>query len=339
MSVIHLTFETKTILFSELSNMVCIPEFQRIMDEDHITEIYKYNEQQYLSSSNFHIFGNISLGFVNDKYFVLDGQHRICAYFLLFQNYCDFDISVNVYTRNTMEELQDVYYRINKNKPVPLITDSYVEENIINGCLKMVQRKFQAYLKKTKKPQSPNINLEGLQRALIESNILKTCAIKSAEQLFQLICELNYFFCSMPCHQLIQKQAEWGIVIKFEKMSETDKMLLLGYYTKFEWIGFIIKHLRDEIPYESMVMCSVKNYAKIPRGRREELLRFHFQSNMDGQCYVCQKEIHFTSFEAGHIEPRAYGGTNDLSNLRPICKACNRDMGTQNLEKYKLQYA
>jgi len=322
-------------LFSELSALICIPEFQRIMDEDHITEIYKYNEQQFLTTSNFNIYGNLSLGYVHTKHYVLDGQHRICAYFLLYQHYGDFHVAVNLYTRDTMEDVQEVYYRINKNKPVPLITDSYVEENIINGCLKLFQRQFSGYIKKTKKPQSPNVNVDALQRALVQSQLLKTCQIQSAEQLFQLICELNYYLCSLPCHFLLQKQSEWGIVIKFDKMTDADKLFLLGYYSEYEWIGFIIRHVRDHLPYEEIPLIAVKNHAKLPRVRREELWRLYFQNQMDGICDVCQGPIQFTSFEAGHIEPRAFGGSNELSNLKPICKTCNRDMGTQHLETYK----
>jgi 5-methylcytosine-specific restriction endonuclease McrA len=39
--------------------------------------------------------------------------------------------------------------------------------------------------------------------------------------------------------------------------------------------------------------------------------------------------------ECGHIIAHALGGNALLDNLMPVCKSCNRDMGTMNLEEYK----
>jgi 5-methylcytosine-specific restriction endonuclease McrA len=53
------------------------------------------------------------------------------------------------------------------------------------------------------------------------------------------------------------------------------------------------------------------------------------------RCICCQEQMITTfSFECGHVEAHACGGSNDLSNLRPICRDCNNGMGTQNMKKY-----
>ncbi len=80
------------------------------------------------------------------------------------------------------------------------------------------------------------------------------------------------------------------------------------------------------------------NRKSIPKSVRKELWRNHFGDRFKGKCYVCKERIYKDSFEAGHIEAYANGGEDRVENLRPICKTCNRSMGTQNLEEFKQQY-
>ena len=54
----------------------------------------------------------------------------------------------------------------------------------------------------------------------------------------------------------------------------------------------------------------------------------------NGICYVCGNELCYNEFEAGHITALANGGSNDLSNFRPIHRNCNGDMRTENMYEY-----
>ena len=51
----------------------------------------------------------------------------------------------------------------------------------------------------------------------------------------------------------------------------------------------------------------------------------------------CCEETYISSFnfEAGHKTSFKYGGTDDLSNLIPICSGCNRSMGIMNYDEYR----
>jgi hypothetical protein len=54
-----------------------------------------------------------------------------------------------------------------------------------------------------------------------------------------------------------------------------------------------------------------------------------------GPCFVCKSTIDTHNFEAGHVKAVSNGGNNNINNLRPICKGCNRGMGNQNLNEFK----
>jgi 5-methylcytosine-specific restriction endonuclease McrA len=58
----------------------------------------------------------------------------------------------------------------------------------------------------------------------------------------------------------------------------------------------------------------------------------------EGKCYVCKRTIHITDFDVGHNKAKAKGGTDNISNLRPICRSCNTSMGTTCIEAFKAKH-
>ena len=77
---------------------------------------------------------------------------------------------------------------------------------------------------------------------------------------------------------------------------------------------------------------------KIPKGVKEDLWIRHFGKKYFGNCFVCGDAIETKRFEAGHIKSVANDGSDNISNLKPICMKCNRAMGTMNLYEYKNKY-
>ncbi len=72
-----------------------------------------------------------------------------------------------------------------------------------------------------------------------------------------------------------------------------------------------------------------------PKAVKETVWRKYNGNRMTGKCYVCGVSITFTNFEAGHNKPRSRGGEWTVENLRPICRSCNRSMGTKSIEVFK----
>ena len=60
---------------------------------------------------------------------------------------------------------------------------------------------------------------------------------------------------------------------------------------------------------------------------------------MKHKCFCCKRTtIKINDFEAGHILSEFNGGTNEISNFRPICRSCNLSMGTTHMEEYIKKY-
>ena len=83
---------------------------------------------------------------------------------------------------------------------------------------------------------------------------------------------------------------------------------------------------------------SSKKRSSCPKAVKETVWRKNFGNRMTGKCHVCKKPIHFTDFEVGHNRPFSKGGTWNINNLRPICRTCNRSMGTMSIEAFKRKY-
>ena len=70
-------------------------------------------------------------------------------------------------------------------------------------------------------------------------------------------------------------------------------------------------------------------------GIRQSCWINYFGSQFEGKCAVgCEKKINVFDYECGHIEAVSSGGSNQITNIRPICGGCNKSMGTTNMIEY-----
>jgi len=77
----------------------------------------------------------------------------------------------------------------------------------------------------------------------------------------------------------------------------------------------------------------------IPKSVKDQLWdNIYGSSAGEGNCYVCSNKINSKKFDCGHIIAVSAGGTNDITNLKPICSSCNKSMGTKNMEEFKKEY-
>jgi hypothetical protein len=58
----------------------------------------------------------------------------------------------------------------------------------------------------------------------------------------------------------------------------------------------------------------------------------------EGPCACCARLITQQDFECGHVVAAACGGAATVDNLRPVCRSCNRSMGTTDLTAFVALY-
>ena len=74
---------------------------------------------------------------------------------------------------------------------------------------------------------------------------------------------------------------------------------------------------------------ATKKYKGLPKAVREQVWIKHNGKVFEDKCYVswCTNKINVFNFQVGHDIPRSKGGSDKLSNLKPICSNCNLSMG------------
>ena len=70
---------------------------------------------------------------------------------------------------------------------------------------------------------------------------------------------------------------------------------------------------------------------KIPKALRQQTWVKYIGNNYTSKCFIdwCANIITPFNFEVGHNLPSSKGGSDNITNLRPICSQCNRSMGNQ----------
>lgn len=309
-----------------------IPHLQRGLDEAHIDAMVADQQQEFARHGCFSMLQSITVGMYEKNIFVLDGQHRIKAYQRLGQ--MGFPIQnvilpVVVYHVASTEELVYYYNRINKHMPIhPFETES-AWMNYGKEFLKMFTDAFEPYTKGKGKARCPNISLEALKTNLSARNIDK------------ILRERN-----MTLPQLWQRVLEVNTGIKTHLASDAKKITscegkasipcYLSILKNFEWLDIALS--LNSIEY-MLTSITSKKRKPIPAAIRQEVWRKHHANICDaGQCFVCENALNYPDMECGHILAHALGGSDDIANLLPICKTCNRDMGIMNLHEYKKMF-
>ena len=116
---------------------------------------------------------------------------------------------------------------------------------------------------------------------------------------------------------------------------DNDKTTLMKFLSnEKDTVGKIIESINTD--YTSISDNIILNNSKsISKKIRYDLWNKYYIKKDKGRCKICKSRIFIYNFECGHKKSLKNGGTNDINNLKPICKKCNLNIGENNMKSYK----
>jgi 5-methylcytosine-specific restriction endonuclease McrA len=293
---------------------VLLPDCQRDAIQEHVDEIVQF-QKTYFENQGFYMFlGCIEICRLKStkQLFCIDGQHRLRAMEILFQQdpLHNFKVDVEFIDCNDFDEVVHFFRIINMNKPVPEFLQNF-QMSVAVHLRDHLKMHYKSYLKTSERPQRPNINLEQFLSKVQE--YIQT-SVQLGEQNI-----IEWFEHENEKHGLfLQSCQEECVQLVWKRLStiESAKKLYLGTY----WLDAIPKKiskvLRRQVWNKFYSSITEKDVNQIP-------------------CPCCSLTlIHPLDFECGHIISFRNGGVTTLDNLRPICKDCNTSMGSCNWDDF-----
>ena len=304
-----------------------IPDIQRGIIEESVKNIYDFQNNYFVTNGEYCLNGTISIAIMNNVYYLIDGQHRVEALKLLRKAYPERIIALNIDYFYT-SDIDAVYKFVNTNIPNAITTLGIDIYKIINDIEKFLVANFKQYLKTSKDPHKPSFNIQSLKTYIIENKIVDSF---TSRQFIDEIIALNTFYSTLSA----ENYKEFGVEKIYETLEiirQNTNKFYLGIYHKFEWVHRIFSRIKYGIPYDQMNHYSNSYRPKITKKLRNAIWDCELTKS---NCYCCDDEIDYESFECGHIIPLINGGETTVKNLKKICRICNNDMGRMNLEEYK----
>jgi 5-methylcytosine-specific restriction endonuclease McrA len=333
-----------------LQHKIIIPNEQRIRDDDKVKEIVEVQDSYKKKYGHFNFLNLINIHQCNNKYYLVDGQHRYTAMKRLYSNhgYNDLNIDIELTMVENMEELKYNYAMINKNTELPEFPDD-IDKNIPEKVAQFFFMEYPDIWTTKKRNIRPFLNKNNFQEAIgyLLSKINKNCKelnkeLYDVEDLKSMILEKN------------ERMSNWQVDIYIKNIRKIKKWpeyleicnqhkFYLGMYSHmneeycYDWVKDIVREYTGENLKKAP---KKKNKKKIPKNLKNQVWNvYNDKKKAIAKCYCCNiEELHITSWHCGHVVAEDNGGLLTVENLRPICSNCNLTMGTQNLYNFMEKY-
>jgi hypothetical protein len=326
-----------------------IPELQRLVDKDHIKCMVNDQLEEFTKYGKFSILQSFTVAYLKDEDigYILDGQHRVAAFSdleCLGYNLDNVLVPIVKYNVDTIDDVNHYFLKINKHSPIRPIGNLVASEKILSQLILDNFKHFFKYKEQGTRCNCPYISILEFTENINARNIsdkLQKCN-KSVRDLWNSILEVNTFLDSIS-----NKQLDLVMNKKFEDCrkkanKEGCDACYLGIFRQFQWLDLAIYSLINSKKISSF---GAKYYTDTMKTKRRSDISCNVRIQVwkklnknvcdNGFCYTCNKGLLYSDMECGHIIAHALGGSVSLDNLMPVCKSCNRDMGTMNLEEYK----
>ena len=260
-------------------------EIQRNIDVNHLNNLIQYQKDYFNKYNTFSFPNQIILCKFNNKFAILDGQHRIQCIETIYNEYkLDFNIALSIIEIQDISEYNELFISINKNKPLVLFNNmddwisigKHIETYFINN--------FSIYNKSSEKPHIPHINFNNMLKYINEKDIIKKLNITDKSQIINEITELNNYYGGSNGTSQIKKYIKNYDNLYFKcKEKQPNNPLYLSIYQNFEWIDRISYKIKNKISYHEMEHISIKNnHIKIKKPLRKKVWNTFNKNNLEG---------------------------------------------------------
>ena len=320
-----------------------VGDIQRNVDVDHLSDLKQYQVDHCEKYSHYSFSSQVVVAEYQGKYALVDGQHRLETLRYLLD--IDFDratavsVPVLVVQLASIQEYDDVFVAVNKNKPVRLYQNVYEWKTVLKHLERYFLQNYRPYIKTSESPVVPHLNLDKLMQYIDEGDFVRKMGI-GYEELIHEIEALNQCY-RLHWRDVIEKKRYLPNVVAWAYKCENkarERPLYLGMYRKFEWIDRIYLRVTQPKVYPNYLMMThapLGYRARIGASLRRNVWKKRNHHTIVAPCYVCSKPIEYDEFECGHVVSVFAGGPTTVDNLEPICKMCNSDMGVEHLETFK----
>lgn len=337
---------------------------QRVINKDRVSQIADSIRRRENIQGTF----SFTIAEINGSRHLVDGQHRLMALRQLMtedDEIRDLVIHVRILPLANMEQALRLVNELGNVSPV--VPVNTIEER---SCLNKFEIWLNSCMNQPKKSKQPHYSNYSDQFLDIIRQTGFFSKFNNADKMMQKCKELNRWVYHSVIH--ISRSKMKNVVelasflcpdlsrfsiASFEKFckeysriqdSDIDRVFCLQFIVNY---GFaeIVKYMYD-LDYSAETIY--KNYREKDASRR---LTFNFNTSIDSKvekdvvsrffadesekpCPVCQGTVlienNRPTFALGHIIAHARGGTNERSNLIPICHRCNLDCRAEHLNEY-----
>lgn len=313
------------------------PPIQRVIDNTKVEDIVKFQLNFFKENGffNFTASGPINIHYFQEKYYLVDGQHRLESLEKLYKHHShNIEVYVLIVNVTSIKQLELNYNMINKNTPLPDFSCfSSIDKEIPETVAYYFQNEYPTIWSKSSRARRPHIYFNFFQESL--AFICQHLNIKSSHQLQELVTSYN------------QKISSWDIS-SFKNINDSvyrkakDTGLYLGLFTHqnedygYEWSKKIVEEHTGKI----IKKFSSSSKTKIPKKIKNDSWDKYIGSTIgDSICLCCRNtSINSKSFIGGHIISEKNGGNVSVHNIVPICADCNLSMGTTNMDEFIHKY-
>lgn len=312
------------------------PPCQRLVDPLHVQSIYAFQKSHRQKYGEFFFVVPVVIAQLDSVKYIVDGQHRIACARLLLQEGEKVNLVARSIRVGTMEELEEKYEVLNRNRPVP---KGPLKEwkSFVKPVEQYCRKRFAKFLSPSENPRAPNFNVLQLSDYLRKHDVAPHFDY-DAQKFINSMEELNKYYCATYETSLTPNfRAKSRITKQIDLAQKKNPPLpcFLGIFRKFEWIARIEYHTKQAVPFSAMEHFPLEPCGKkIEKRLRREVWDVNHAGALKGGCYVCKTELDYDTFVCGHWKSRFFGGATHRSNLRPLCVVCNQDMGVEDMESY-----